>query len=287
MGYAHIQNLYKDTTILMFKEVWAIEKIHGTSAHVSWHPANGVKFFSGGEKYENFVKLFDKDAFEAVMQDKFPDTPVIIYGEAYGGKQQGMKLTYGDKLRFIAFDVKIGDVWLSIPNAHALSESFGFEFVFYTKVSTDIEALNAERDRPSTQAIRNGCGGDKISEGVVLRPLVEVRMNNGERIVAKHKRDEFRETKSPREVDPEKMKVLEDAKAIADEWVTPMRLQHVLDKLPGASLEQMPIVLNAMIEDVEREAEGEIVVSGEARKQVCSLTARMFKQLLQKQLTEQ
>lgn len=287
MGYAHIQNLYKDTTILMFKEVWAMEKIHGTSAHVSWHPANGVKFFSGGEKYENFVKLFDKDAFEAVMQDKFPDTPVIIYGEAYGGKQQGMKLTYGDRLKFIAFDVRVGTTWLSIPNAHALSESLGFEFVFYTKVSTDIESLNAERDRPSTQAIRNGCGGDKISEGVVLRPLIEVRTNNGERIVAKHKRDEFRETRSPRVVDPEKMKVLADAQAIADEWVTPMRLSHVLDKIPGASLEQMPVVLSAMIEDVEREAVGEIVVSGEARKAICTATAKMFKQRLKDQLQEQ
>jgi hypothetical protein len=34
MGYAHINNLYKDQEILIFKHVWALEKIHGTSAHI-------------------------------------------------------------------------------------------------------------------------------------------------------------------------------------------------------------------------------------------------------------
>ena len=34
MSYLHIQNLYKDPRILMLREVYALEKIHGTSAHI-------------------------------------------------------------------------------------------------------------------------------------------------------------------------------------------------------------------------------------------------------------
>jgi hypothetical protein len=288
MGYAHINNLYKDTTILMFKEVWALEKIHGTSAHVGWnHERQDVYFFSGGERHDKFVSVFDVENLRALFAEKFPTTNVIVYGEAYGGKQQGMKATYGDILKFAAFDVKVGNVWMNIPNAEAIAKGLGLEFVFYTKTSTSIEALNAERDRPSTQAIRNGCGDDKITEGVVLRPLFEVTLNNGSRIVAKHKRDEFRETKTPREVDPAKMQVLLDAKAIAEEWVTPMRLRHVLDKMPhGTSLEQMRDVIHAMTEDVKREAEGEIVLSKEAIKEIGSLTAKLFKETLKKSLEE-
>ena len=60
MGYLHIDNLYKNQNILMFRECYATEKIHGTSAHVSWNDGK-VGFFSGGEKYESFVKLFDAE----------------------------------------------------------------------------------------------------------------------------------------------------------------------------------------------------------------------------------
>jgi hypothetical protein len=63
MGYRHTENLYKDQTILMLRECYALEKVHGTSAHITWKDGNfggTVSYFSGGEKYANFVKLFDE-----------------------------------------------------------------------------------------------------------------------------------------------------------------------------------------------------------------------------------
>jgi len=38
MAYLDIDNLYKEQRILMFKECYAMEKIHGTSAHLSYTP---------------------------------------------------------------------------------------------------------------------------------------------------------------------------------------------------------------------------------------------------------
>lgn len=283
----HINNLYKDQTILMFKECYALEKIHGTSAHISWIAKDGVvKFFSGGESHERFVSIFDVRFFLQVFSENFPDSNVIVYGEAYGGKQQGMGKTYGKELKFIGFDVKIGEYWLSVPNAEGVCKKLNIEFVDYVKTSTDLIALNAERDKDSTQAIRNGCGEGKIREGVVLKPLVELTTNNGARIIAKHKRDEFKETKTPREVSPEEFKILENAKAIAEEWVTEMRLNHVLDKLPrGINIENTKQVIEAMIEDVYREAKGEIIESKEVSRSIGSKTAIMFKKKLQSILT--
>src|SRR5271166_1465433 len=103
MGYLHIDNLYRNQDILLFKECYATEKVHGTSVHLSWN--NGkLGFFAGGEKYERFIMLFN----HADLEEKFKAlgwlNKCIIYGEAYGGSQQGMKKTYGDKLQFIAFD---------------------------------------------------------------------------------------------------------------------------------------------------------------------------------------
>ncbi|GAA4392030.1 RNA ligase family protein [Hymenobacter koreensis] len=286
MGYLHIDNLYKNQVILLFKECYALEKIHGTSAHISWrHATQRVGFFAGGESHERFIGLFDAEALAAKFNEVFPFADVIVYGEAFGGKQQGMSRTYGPNLCFSVFDVKVGDVWLAVPSAADVAEKLGITFVAYERVSTDLAALNAERDRDSTAAQRNGMGGGHKREGVVLRPLVEATLNNGSRIISKHKRDEFMETKTPREVSPEAAAILAGAQAIADEWVTPMRLLHVLDKLPqGIGIESTPQVINAMLEDVLREAKGEIVESKAAAKAIGAKAAQVFKQYLQAQL---
>jgi hypothetical protein len=66
LAYQHISNLYKDQRILLFKEVYALEKIHGTSAHVALKDGQ-LRLFSGGEKHENFAALFDQPTLAASM----------------------------------------------------------------------------------------------------------------------------------------------------------------------------------------------------------------------------
>jgi len=279
MSYMHIDNLYKAKEILEFKTVYAMEKIHGTSAHVAWKDGK-VTFFSGGADHKAFSALF----FPVALADKFTelDLPeVVIFGEAYGGKLQGMKATYGPELRFVAFEVKIGTSWLSVPQAEDVVKKLGLEFVHYDLIETTQIALDRFRDADSVQAIRNGTGGGHKREGIVLRPPFEVRMNNGARIIAKYKREDFQETKTPRPLNVDKLAVLEKAQAIAEEWVTEMRLAHVLDAFPGAGIEQTGEVIKAMTADVEREAKGEIIASREARVAIGKRTASMFKARLQ------
>lgn len=284
MGYLHITNLYKEQYILMFKECYALEKIHGTSAHISWDAEKKqIKYFSGGENHVNFVKIFDNEFLIKKFSEMFITQNVIIFGEAYGGKQQGMSSTYGKELKFIGFDVKIDKMWLNVPNAHSICESLNIEFVDYVKCSTDLESLNYQRDRDSVQAIRNGCGEGKLREGVVLKPLIEFTMNNGERVIVKHKRDEFRETKTPRVVNSEDLLVLTNAKMIADEWATEQRLYHVLDKLPEYNdMTGIKTIIEAMVNDIYREGKDEIVESKEVFKAIANKTVILFKNKLKK-----
>jgi hypothetical protein len=284
MGYMHIDNLYKNQEILLFKECFALEKIHGTSAHVSWKEKK-THFFAGGCSHENFLKLFDEAALiKAFESTGLPE--VTIFGEAYGGKLQGMSGTYGKELKFIAFDVKVDDNWLAVPQAEDVCKTLGIEFVHYVKISTDLQEIDKQRDAESVQAVRNGMPVGKLREGVVLRPIVEVKKNNGERILAKHKREEFAERQNvPVVADPTKLKALADALAISEEWVTPMRLNHVLDKLGmlppcGADISKTGDVVKAMAEDVLREGAGEVVDSKEARSAIGRKTAELFKQLI-------
>lgn len=286
MGYMHIGNLYKDQRILNFKRCFALEKVHGTSAHVAWKDGE-VRLFSGGEPMIRFATLFDKDKLK-VLFEELGHAEVTVYGEAYGGRQQAMSGTYGPDLKFIVFDVCIGESWLTVPKMDAVATRLGFEVVPWVEVSTDLEALNAERDRPSEVAVRRGMGTDKKREGVVLRPLEEMTTNNDHRVMAKHKIDKFGERATPQTVhnlDQQKLAVIAGANEIANEWVTEERLNHVLAHLTvdgvEPSIESMGKIINAMIEDVEREAKDEIVESKEARQAISRKTAQMFKQRLQ------
>lgn len=63
MGYmGKINNLYQDTYILTDcgPEIYAMEKLDGTSAHISWN-GNELKFFGGCVKHEIFTALFNKE----------------------------------------------------------------------------------------------------------------------------------------------------------------------------------------------------------------------------------
>jgi hypothetical protein len=285
MGYMHIDNLYKALDILLFRECFALEKIHGTSAHVSW--SNGeLHFFAGGCKHETFVALFDA----AALASRFTElghASVTVFGEAYGGKLQGMSHTYGKVLRFAVFDVRVGEEsWLSVPDAEDVAKVLGLPFVHYRKISTGLEALIAERDSPSIEACRCGIVEPRPREGVVLRPLIELRKNNGQRIIVKFKGEAFNECASPKEVDPAKRQVLEDAEAVALEWVTDNRLGHVLDKLGNPrDLSKCPDVIKAMIEDVSREGAGEIpdpASDKDVRKAISGRAIKLYKALVTK-----
>ena len=283
MSYMDIENLDKNQYILLFKECYAMEKIHGTSAHIGW---NGkVYFFSGGEKYDNFKALFNEEKLTELFSELNTDKAVIL-GEAYGGKGQGMSATYGKDFRFVAFEVKIGDSFLSVPKAEGIARTFGLDFVPYVKVKTDLSELDFWRDAPSQQSVKCGIIEERKREGVVLRPIIEVRKNNGQRIIAKHKNEAFSELKSPRKVSDADLKVLTEAKEIASEWVTMMRLNHVLDAFPDVSIEQTGDVIKAMIRDVQKESVGEFVLSDAALKALRKETSMLFKQYLKNNLYE-
>ena len=67
-------------------------------------------------------------------------------------------------------------------------------------------------------------------------------------------------------------------KKFAEEWVVPMRLEHVLQKLPEATgMEHTTLVIKAMIEDVYREGKGEIVQNKQVESAIARQTALLWK----------
>jgi len=281
MAYRKIANLYKDVRILDFKECYAMEKVHGTSAHVSFTEGK-IKYFSGGAKHENFVAIFNEEELLKKFEELGHEN-IIIYGEAYGGKMQGMRDTYGEELVFTVFEVNTGGAWLNVENSCDVANKLGFEFMPYDRGPATVEWLDSQRDLFSRIAKRRGIEEDKIAEGIVIKPVQEYLDKRGNRVISKHKRDEFKETKTKREISPEELKIIEDAEKIAEEWVVDMRLKHVLDKLElPLDIKSTGDVIKAMINDVQLESVNEVIWSKNVEKQIGRKTAQMFKQLISK-----
>lgn len=306
MGYMHIDNLPKNPKVLTFKWGYALEKVHGTSAHVSfkWVTSNGIvnhetgemgdiknvqlTFFHGGESRDKFLALFDEEALKAAFIATGILRDVTVYGEAYGGKQQKMSHVYGPDTRFIAFDVKHGDRWLDVPSADRLAVGLGFEFVPWQKIDMDLDKLDALRDSPSEVSVRRGMN-HPWREGIVLRPPFEVYFGEeGGRIIAKHKRPEAQETKTPRNVGDKALEFA-NSEALAEEWVTEQRLEHALSKPENAhvkGIEQVKDLIAYMVADVLREGEGEVTDTKANRQAIGKFTVKLFKERLEAQLRE-
>lgn len=277
MSYLHIENLDKDGRVLLFKQVWATEKIHGTGAWIVYSgPGPKLKFHSG-QNAVAFASLFDAEKIKADLAKRFDLKPVTLYGEHYGGKiMADMVGTYGPEYRFALYDVLVDGKWLSFDIVQKLGAELGLDVVSGHVVDATIETLAIERDRPSEQAVKNGITEPRKREGIVIRPLREM-YDNKSRIIAKFKGDDFRETRTPRVPSAERLPAITEAEKIAWEWVTEMRLTHVLNKLGNPTdPRKTPEVIAAMTEDILRESKGEIVFSPEAGKAIARAAGALY-----------
>jgi len=303
MGYMHILSLYKCPFFFEnFKEVYAMEKIHGTSTWITYIPNEKLKYHSGGEKNNDFKALFNEEFLEKKLdQISLANNWSIIkiHGEGYGGKQQGMCKTYGAKLRFIVFDIFVSSnlsceckstnqsceekssKFLDVPDAEKIAIELGLEFVDYHRGPNTPEWIEQQSNLESTQAIRNGMDHGKPREGIVVKPINELYVDN-KRMIFKHKNAEFWEIKSARPLG-QRLQIMDDAIQITNEWVTAQRFNHVIDRLLQTKDDKtikksdMKPILDLMIEDVHRESEGEVVWSIDVEKDIRAATGKMFK----------
>jgi RNA ligase len=292
----HIESLYKCPKFFnLFPEVYAMEKIHGTSAWIHLN-GNELNFHSGGEQHNNFVALFDENFLKSTMMAILQAnnwTQIKIHGEAYGYNQQAMSETYGNKRKFIVFDVLYttsasDSQFLDVPDAELVAKRLDLEFVHYTAGPNTPEWIEDEANKESVQAVRNGMGSGKPREGVVVRPVHEA-MIGFNRAIFKHKNAAFWEIASPRPLGS-RVKVMTDVEEIANEWVTLQRFNHVEDRVLQTKDEKKLVLkdigpfINLMVEDVQREAGDEIIWTNDVAKQIRKKTGMMFKEHLNKNL---
>jgi hypothetical protein len=189
-----IEGDFTDKTFCYLKDCqWQFtEKIDGTNIRVYW---DGHKIYLGGRTdkadipQELKVMLWDKfidktSNSEELFEQLFGEKEVILFGEGYGAKIQNGG-DYRRDCSFILFDVLVGDIYLNRQACEEIAGAFGIEIVpIVCEGTLEDGVIYVKTHSKSTL-------GTAFMEGVVGRPLVELKNNQGERVIVKIKYRDF------------------------------------------------------------------------------------------------
>ena len=175
------------------------EKLNGTNTRVAW---DGDKIEYGGRTdnasiptalLRHLDETFRAGDFERLRKG-LPGGGYVLYGEGIGAGIQHGSGTYG-KINFVLFDV-LADaedsagrpvkIWLERHNVQDIGKKLGIPVAAELGTGTLHEAVDMAREGfPSTW-------GAFPAEGLVLRPMVELRTRRGDRVIGKIKTRDFR-----------------------------------------------------------------------------------------------
>lgn len=119
------------------------------------------------------------------LSEMFPDG-ACLYGEGYGARIQKGGGNYRSDADFVLFDVKIGEWWLQRSAIEDVAGKLGLDVVPVLGAGT----LEAMVDMARTGF--NSRWGDFPAEGIVARPMIELKTRSGHRIITKIKTKDFR-----------------------------------------------------------------------------------------------
>ena len=120
-----------------------------------------------------------------------PDVECIIFGETYGkGMQKGGGRYCKDRLKFICFDIKVGNTWLKREAVEDICQKIGIDVVPYLGEMTLGEAIEKVKAGFTSQVSEDPT---LEAEGLVLRAPLGLLDRMGRRLITKVKTKDFRD----------------------------------------------------------------------------------------------
>lgn len=188
-----ILNNYRNPTVAYLKDnIWLFtEKVDGTNICVHW---DGHKVEFGGRTDKTQIpgpllsrlnEMFMTTEAEELFEQTWGDKEVILFGEGYGPKiQNGGE--YRSDVSFILFDVLVGDNYQEREWVEKTAQMFNIDVVPIVLTGTIQDGINYVMKHPRSTM------GTAMMEGVVGRPMIELRDRRGERVIIKIKWEDFK-----------------------------------------------------------------------------------------------
>lgn len=189
-----LEGEFRNPTVEFLKDsVWQFtEKVDGSNISICWD-GHTVTFNGRTERAQipmhllNYLKAtFGTSEAEQIFEEKFGETPVILFGEGYGPKIQKGGGLYSEDVSFILFDVYICENYQSRETVEEIAKSFGIDIVPIIFEGTLQEGVDFVKTNPDSTM------GTAKMEGLVGRPKVELRDRCGKRVIVKIKWEDFK-----------------------------------------------------------------------------------------------
>lgn len=170
------------------------EKVDGTNTRIQFNgkevcykgKTDDAQYFPG--MLEMLQELFPINKLEQVFPDKDGTSPeVCLYGETYGKGIQSVGKLYSPNVKFILFDIKIGDWWLKRKDVEDIASKLEIDIVpivFQGTLTEAIEVIKKGYQSTISQQVQK-------AEGMILFPEVQLFNRKGERIITKLKQKDF------------------------------------------------------------------------------------------------
>lgn len=187
-----IEGSYRNKTVeYLSNNLWCwTEKIDGTNIRVHWD-GHKVAFAGRTDKaqipahlQERLDELFGGNENEELFEQMFGEREVYLFGEGYGSKiQKGGQ--YRDTVDFILFDVMICGNYQPKETIEELAKAFNIDCVPIIFEGTIDEAVSFVKTKPKSTF------GTAMMEGLVGKPLCELKDRTGNRLIVKVKVCDF------------------------------------------------------------------------------------------------
>lgn len=307
--YPHIENIDEVPAVFELPEVVVTEKVHGSAMRIGLIDG---KVRIGGRRLEfvdirpeskegqGFVSWVLDTGLDRKVSEAFAGHDVILFGEWHGSGtpskgwpqiQKGIRYLKGNDFRI--FDIKLDGAYLAQDEVPACAARVGLKAmpVLY-RGRPDGEAFNSLIDTMSRVGEENGIADpENTIEGIVVRPPEMQWDPKGGPVMAKYKVGKWAEraskAKHPK-TPPKEKPVIPGAKEFAEEFVTPVRLEHVLDQLREEGIpidvKSMGEVMKRMGQDIKREGASALAEAGIEWKDASPFVTHLTKQLFSRHL---
>lgn len=188
-----IGKFYNPTIEYLKDNIWEFtEKVDGTNIRVYW---DGHKVTFGARSEDSSIPaplvnrlndLFGGETNAQMFEQKFGETPVLLFGEGYGGKINTGSL-YKEDIDFILFDVIIAGNFQPRKSIENIAQYFGIDVVPIALEGTLQEGVDYVLTHRESIIAKNGA---KL-EGLVGRTKVETFDRTGHRNIVKIKYRDF------------------------------------------------------------------------------------------------
>lgn len=190
-----VEGEFRNSTVEFLKDTtWEFtEKIDGTNIRIVWD-GHRVEFRGRTDKAQipsallnRLIELFGGEVNEQIFEQNFGEKEVMLVGEGYGAKIQGVGGLYKDTQDFILFDVMIGGNYQSRETVNEVAKMFNLEVVPIVLEGTVQEGIDFVKSKPKSTI------GTAPMEGLVGRPKVELQDRCGNRVIIKIKENDFKD----------------------------------------------------------------------------------------------